>query len=112
MAIYIFFIYTANLGLKNDLQAAIIKQEAAETSLRSAEQEAELVDLQLIQYAEKALVLTQERIAAEEQVDEMRTLFQDHDFANLVDKKPGLVENLMIKKTAEVFGEIETLTAP
>jgi len=42
----------------------------------------------------------------------MRDLFQDHDFAKLLTKKPGLIENLMIKKTEEVFSEIEALTAP
>jgi len=104
--------YTANLKLKNDLQVAIIKVEAAETSLRTAKQEQELADTQLAQFQLKMVTIEKERNEARIEVDKMRDLFQDHDFAKLLSRKPGLIENLMIKKTEEVFNEIEALTAP
>jgi len=112
MGLLAWFFYTANLQLKNDLQVAIIKVEAAETSLRTAQQEKELVDIQLKQFAAKTAVIEMERNQARLEVNKMRDLFQDHDFAKLITRKPGLIENLMIKKTQEVFDEIETLTAP
>lgn len=105
-------LYTANLKLKNELQIAIIKVEAAETSLRTAQQEQELADTQLAQFAIKSAKIEKERNEARIEVDKMRDLFQDHDFAKLITRKPGLIENLMIKKTQEVFDEIEALTAP
>jgi len=112
MGLLAWFFYTANLQLKNDLQVAIIKVEAAETSLRTAQQEKELVDIQLKQFAAKTAVIEMERNQARLEVNKMRDLFQDHDLAKLITRKPGLIENLMIKKTQEVFDEIETLTAP
>ena len=55
--------------------------------------------------------IEKERDEARVEVDKMRDLFQDHDFAKLITRKPGLIENRMIKKTKEVFDEIEALTA-
>ena len=112
LSLGLWWFYTANLNLKLDLQVAIIKQEAAETSLRTAQQEKELVDTQLKQFAMKTAKIEKERNEARIEVDKMRDLFQDHDFAKLITRKPGLIENLMIKKTQEVFDEIEALTAP
>lgn len=113
---FMFFVtvllYTANLKLKNELQVAIIKVEAAETSLRTAQQEAELADKQFMQFTIKMATIEKERNEARIEVDKMRDLFQDHDFAKLITRKPGLIENLMIKKTKEVYDEIEALTAP
>lgn len=112
MALVAWFFYTSNLQLKNDLQVAIIKVEAAETSLRTAQQEQELAKIQMEQFAAKTAVIEMERNKAIVQVNKMRDLFQDHDFAKLLSRKPGLIENLMIKKTQEVFDEIESITAP
>ena len=112
MAMVAWWFYTSNLQLKNDLQTAIIKVEAVETSLRTAEQEQELLAIQMKQFTAKMAVMEMERNQARVQVNKMRDLFQDHDFAKLLSRKPGLIENLMIKKTQEVFDEIETLTAP
>lgn len=112
LSLGLWWFYTANLNLKLDLQVAIIKVEAAETSLRTAQQEQELAATQLAQFAIKSAEIERERNEARREVDKMRDLFQDHDFAKLITRKPGLIENLMIKKTKEVFDEIEALTAP
>jgi len=112
MALALLWFYTSNLQLKNDLQVAIIKVEAVETSLRTAQQEQELSATQLKQFTLKVITIERERNEARKEVDKMRDLFQDHDFAKLITRKPGLIENLMIKKTKEVYDEIEALTAP
>jgi len=106
LSVMLTFFYMSNLKLKNDLQVAIIQVEAAETSLRTAQQEAELAAVQLEQFNAKMQIIVEERNESRAQVDRMRDLFQDHDFAKLLTKKPGLIENLMIKKTEEVFSEI------
>ena len=111
LALLCWWFYTMNLQLKNDLQVSIIKTEAAETSLRTAQQERQLLDTQLEQFAAKTVEIERERDEARAQVDGMKDMFQDHDFANLLTKKPGLVSKLMVKKTREVFDEIEALTA-
>lgn len=111
LAVSLFYLYLANTQLKGDLQGAIIKQEAAETSLRTAEQERQLLDTQLEQFTAKRIEIEKQREAARAEVDKMRALFGDHDFANLLSKKPGLVTKRMIKKTRGVFNEIEELTA-
>lgn len=110
MGVALTWFYISNLQLKNDLQTAIIKQEAAETSLRTEQEQRQLADTQLAQFKLKAAEIEAERNEARIQVDKMRDIFQDHDFAKLIAKKPGLIENRMIKKTQEVFDEIEALT--
>lgn len=99
-------------GLEKALVVAVVKQEAAETTAKTAKASKELAETQIDQFSEKVAIISKERDEARIQVDKMRDLFQDHDFAKLLTRKPGLIENLMIKKTQEVFNEIETITAP
>lgn len=46
---------------------------------------------------------------AREQGQYMKNVFADHKFGKLLAAKPGLVTNLMQKKTAEVFDEFENV---
>jgi hypothetical protein len=98
-------------GLEKALVVAVVKQEAAETTARTAEMQHTLARAQIENFTIKMVEIEKERDEARLQVDKMRDIFQDHDFAKLISRKPGLVENLMIKKTQEVFDEIEALTA-
>ena len=98
-------------GLEKALVVATVKQEAAETSLRTAEQERQLVETQFDQFTTKSVQIEKERNEARADVDKVRIIFEDHDFANLLTRKPEAVTRLMIKKTREVFDEIEALTA-
>lgn len=98
-------------GLEKALVVAVVKQEAAETTAKTAETAKALADTQLENFTVKMVKIEKERDEARVEVDKMRDLFQDHDFAKLITRKPGLIENRMIKKTKEVFDEIEALTA-
>jgi len=98
-------------GLEKALIVAVVKQEVAETTARTAETAKNLAEVQVANFTTKMVIIEKERDEARIQVDKMRDIFQDHDFAKLITKKPGLVENLMIKKTQKVFDEIEALTA-
>jgi predicted Holliday junction resolvase-like endonuclease len=111
LATALFYFYLTNTQLKGDLQVAIVKQEAAETSLRTAEEERQLIDTQFEQFTAKSVQIEKERNEARADVDKVRVIFEDHDFANLLTKNPEGVTRLMIKKTREVFDEIEELTA-
>ncbi len=99
-------------GLEKALIVATVKQEAAETTARSIKMDKNIIESQLERFVIKSIAMEKERNEARAAVDKMRDLFQDHDFAKLITKKPGLIESRMIKKTEEVFNEIETLTAP
>jgi len=99
-------------GLEKALVVAAVKQEAAETTAKTEKISNDLMQVQLSEYQAKSIIIVKERDEARKQIDKMRDLFQDHDFAKLITKKPGLIENLMIKKTQQVFDEIESLTAP
>lgn len=97
-------------GLEKELQAAVIKQEAAEATARSLESEKQVVESQLENFQRKVVEIEAEREEARKQVRYMRDIFQDHDFAKLIAAKPGLIENRMVKKTAEVLQELENVT--
>lgn len=111
LVVYCAFLTYKNTSLESDLLVATVQKNAAETSARTAEAELELTTIQLNNYAEKIVVIEKERDKARIQVDKMVDIFQDHDFAKLLTNKPGLIENLMVKKTRKVFDEIEVLTA-
>ncbi|MCP3674510.1 MAG: hypothetical protein GY829_08595 [Gammaproteobacteria bacterium] len=112
MAVAIGFLKFQIVELEKALVVAVVKQEAAETNARTAEIAQTLTEVQVKNFTAKIAVIEKERNEAQVQVNKMRNLFQDHDFAKLIAKKPGLIENLMIKKTKEVFDEIEALTTP
>jgi len=57
LSVMLTFFYMSNLKLKNDLQVAIIQVEAAETSLRTAQKEAELAAVQLEQLNAKMQII-------------------------------------------------------
>ena len=99
-------------GLEKALIITVIKQEAAETSARTAVIEKTLTTVQIKNFITKTTVIKKQRDEARQEVTKMRDLFQNHDFAKLLSQNPVLIENLMIKKTEEIFDEIEAITAP
>jgi hypothetical protein len=93
----------ANINLTTERDAAVESAEALETTI-TVQAEA------IAANAEKMREMDTERLEAQKQVEYMRSLFAGHDFANLLAKKPGLIENRMIKKTAEVLNDLEAVS--
>ena len=48
----------------------------------------------------------------ENSTSKLRELFNDHDFRNLVQEKPGLIENRINKGTDNVLDEFREITKP
>ena len=92
-----------NINLTTERDAAVADAEALETTIKVQAE-------QIAANAEKMREIEAERLEAQKEVQYVRTLFADHDFARLLAAKPGLIENRMIKKTAEVLSELEAAT--
>ena len=92
-----------NINLTTERDAAVADAEALETTIKVQAE-------QIAANAEKMREIEAERLEAQKEVQYVRTLFADHDFARLLAAKPGLIENRMIKKTAEVLSELEQAT--
>lgn len=92
-----------NINLTTERDAAVADAEALETTIKVQAE-------QIAANAEKMREIESERLEAQQQVQYVRTLFADHDFARLLAAKPGLIENRMIQKTAEVLNELEQAT--
>ena len=92
-----------NINLTTERDAAVASVEALETTIQVQAE-------QMAANAEKMRELDSARLEAQKEVQYVRTLFADHDFARLLAKKPELIERRMIKKTAEVLDELESAT--
>jgi uncharacterized protein (UPF0335 family) len=73
-----------------------------------SEAKSALAATQVDQFIEKIAVIDAERAAARDQVQAMQALFNGHDFNNLLQKKPGLIQNRMQKATIKLFKEMES----
>jgi hypothetical protein len=56
--------------------------------------------------------LTQQFSDIEQNTSQLRRLFGEHDFTNLVEEKPGLIEPRVNKGTDEVLMNLEDITDP
>lgn len=94
--------------LQLDNQALTIELGVAESNLVVSEAKSALAATQVDQFIEKIAVIDAERAAARDQVQAMQALFNGHDFNNLLQKKPGLIQNRMQKATIKLFKEMES----
>jgi uncharacterized protein (UPF0335 family) len=94
--------------LQLDNQALTIELGVAESNLVVSEAKSALAATQVDQFIEKIAVIDAERVAARDQVQAMQALFNGHDFNNLLQKKPGLIQNRMQKATIKLFKEMES----
>jgi multidrug resistance efflux pump len=99
-------------GTEAALAVAVQEVDAAKANMRVANTKNQIMTSQLELSSIQVKKAEQERRKAKAEVDELRELFDRHDFANLIKTKPGLIEKRMIAKTQEVFDEIEALTTP
>ena len=97
--------YVENLQQENRILASNnATLEASEASLKLT---LETTKLEIDRVNKERDELNDELNKAREKMQRMVKLFSDHDFANLVDKKPGLIQNRINKGTAKVFKEFE-----
>lgn len=92
---------------KLQIQGLIVEVSVAESNLEAAETHSAVQATQIDQYTTKIAQIGTERAAARKQVRELQALFNGHDFNDLLQKKPGLIQNRMQKGTKQVFKEFE-----
>jgi uncharacterized protein (UPF0335 family) len=92
---------------KLEIQGLTIELGVAESNLEVSEAKSALAATQVDQFIEKMAEIDAERATARKQVQEMQALFNGHDFNNLLQKKPGLIQNRMQAATIKLFKEME-----
>jgi len=93
-----------------EIQVLVIEKDAAQASQRAAEEAQAFQAIQVQQFQVKNAELQAAAVAARKQVQYTRDLFNDHDFANLMAKKPGLITIRMQKATDAVFADLRAIT--
>ncbi len=100
--------YVTNLQEKVEFQMGeLVKLETANLTLVA---EREQIKESLDENRENQLVLQEDLRVAREDKESLIKLFADHDFTNLVNKKPGLIELRINKGTDKVFQELEDIS--
>jgi len=108
LIIWFGYLYVTNLQDKVEFQAGeITKLETANKTLTA---EREQLETDLAENKVNQGILNEELHKAREDKDKLIKLFSDHDFTNLVNKKPGLIENRINKGTDKVFKELEDIS--
>ena len=99
-------------ALRGELQQAISNQEVLEGEI---ENQNETIEAQLARQKEDFLKideLTEAARAAETEVTTIRASFARHNLGNLSIKKPGLIEKIINKGTAQVNEQLALITDP
>jgi len=108
LIIWFGYLYVTNLQEKVEFQAKeITKLETANITL-TAEREQLKDDIK--ENKENQAVLNEDLRKARVDKDKLIKLFSDHDFTNLVNKKPGLIEKRINKATDKLFKELEGIS--
>ena len=109
LAIWLGYKYITGLQEKVEFQAGeISKLELANKSLTD---EREQLKLNLAKNQQDLTKLNEDLVKARTDKEKLIKLFSDHDFAELVKKKPGLIENKINKATEKVFKELEDISS-
>lgn len=97
-----------------NLQETVVEQAEKITELKISNEsltaEREQLESDLKDNRENQAVLHEELREARKQKDGLIKLFSDHDFAKLVNAKPGLIEKRINKGTDKVFQELEDIS--
>ena len=99
-------------ALRGELQQAISNQEVLEGEI---ENQNETIEAQLVREKDnfaKIGQLTEDARAAETEVTTIRASFARHNLGNLSIRKPGLIEKIINKGSAEVNGQLALITDP
>lgn len=96
--------------LENENQRITIELSTSKANEAQLQDEMDLVAVQVGQFQKKIAQIEAERATARKQVEYTRSLFNDHDFAKLMAKKPGLITIRMQKATDAVFADLRAIT--
>lgn len=108
LSVWAGYTYVTNLQDEVKFQAEeIVKFETANETLTA---ERDQLKTDLVENAEDTEVLHQELRDARTEKEALILLFSDHDFTNLVNKKPGLIQNRINKGTDKVFQELQDIS--
>lgn len=108
LSVWAGYMYVTNLQEKVEFQAEeIVKLEISNQSLEAKQLQLES-DLETNK--ENQTVLNEDLEKARAAKNELIKLFSKHDFTNLVNKKPGLIEKRINKGTDKLFKELESLS--
>jgi len=105
----IFFGYRYVVNLQEANATLREEKQTLEISLQTITQEKENLVTRMEVSNEKLIELDTKLSKAREDVNRTLRLFSDHDFTNLVQRKPGLLEKLMQKATKKEFDEMEKI---
>ena len=70
------------------------------------------IEAQRAKDQEKILELSAQKQKFTREVDDLRAKFRKHDMENLSLNKPGLIEKIINKGTADVLDDLENITKP
>ncbi len=96
--------------LENENQRITIELSTSKANEAQLQDEMDLVAVQVGQFQEKIAQIEAERATARKQVEYTRELFNDHNFAKLMAKKPGLITIRMQKATDAVLADLRAIT--
>ncbi len=108
LSVWAGYTYVTNLQEKVEFQAKEITK--LEISNKSLEAQHAQLESDLEENKEHQIVLNGELRDARQDKEALIKLFSDHDFTNLVNKKPGLIEIRINKGTDKVFQELEDIS--
>ncbi len=94
-----------------EIQVLTIEKDAAVASQRAAEEAQAFQAVHVQAFQVKNAELQAAAAAARKQVQYTRSLFNDHDLHNLMQKKPGLIQKRMQGATDKVFADLHALSA-
>ena len=99
-------------AMATQLQQAMDNQQRLENAIATQNEQIEKALAEQTASQERIQNLTVANNEANEKVEELRNKFARHDLDMLSIRKPGLVERVVNRGTAQVFADLETLTDP
>ena len=99
-------------AMATQLQQAMDNQQRLENAIATQNEQIEKALAAQKASQERIQNLTVANNEANEKVEELRNKFARHDLDMLSIRKPGLVERVVNRGTAQVFADLETLTDP
>ena len=98
--------------LQAELQTAVSNQQVLESTISQQNTEMQTQLENQRQNQARIAELTEANDSAREEVTEMRNTFARHDLNNLAIARPGLIEGVVNRGTAQVHAQFVSLTDP